>query len=265
MATKEHIALINQGVDAWYPENPAIWPNLSGADRLRAQAIMMTKVIIFAKFIIICLAILAPIWSFRTFPRFMIGAFLISTSFMVTSIFAYKFFKFRRRREKSVPKQVAKFLEIGDLLWANKFAIIVSVALVGSSITSSVAYIIINHMEFILEFHRSTWMIFAAPMLGGLLYYFKGTAQVWYGLFEIIVSIIGAWFSVSQPWSNVLYSSVGLLSSIYITVRGLDNVEKGLPPEFHELREVWNWCFPQRKQEVTHPRQGSTPPGNGLL
>jgi hypothetical protein len=41
-------------------------------------------------------------------------------------------------------------------------------------------------------------------------------------------------------WGGLLSKGVGFLAGIYATVRGLDNIEQGLPPHF---RALWDRGF----------------------
>jgi hypothetical protein len=57
------------------------------------------------------------------------------------------------------------------------------------------------------------------------------------------VALLALWFAVTAPNQSLLPRGIGIFSGIYIIVRGLDNIDKGLPLKF---RKRWDRCFPKR-------------------
>jgi hypothetical protein len=78
-------------------------------------------------------------------------------------------------------------------------------------------------------------------VLGISFYIMRFRWQLAYGIFEILVSLVVI-FLTFYPQTNYLLlaefswqgwflsKGVGVLAGIYVMVRGLDNIEKGLPP-----------------------------------
>ncbi len=86
---------------------------------------------------------------------------------------------------------------------------------------------------------------FAAPAIaiGLLLYRLRGKYPLFYGSTEVLVAILVIFVSIGTDTANPLNKIVGILGGIYIFIRGLDNVDKGLP---HSWRGRWNKWFPKR-------------------
>jgi len=104
-----------------------------------------------------------------------------------------------------------------------------------------IAYCVILFTTFILiylveAFHYALLSamsnpIFVLPALfcGVMLYVIRTKYLVIYGAVELIVSAVTVWFVINSPAPDLLTKSLGMLGALYILVRGLDNISKGLP------------------------------------
>jgi hypothetical protein len=81
--------------------------------------------------------------------------------------------------------------------------------------------------------------------LGIFFYVMRCRWQLAYGVFEVLVSLVVISLTFYPPttylvvaefsWQGwFLSKSVGVLAGIYVMVRGLDNIEKGLPPAWQD-------------------------------
>lgn len=95
--------------------------------------------------------------------------------------------------------------------------------------------------------------IFLTIAAGLFFYWLRCKAQFWYGLCEIVVAVIVIYVTFvpaatvlaadDTSFSGQLMSNaVGILAGIYILVRGMDNMDKDLPPN---CRRIWNRLFPK--------------------
>jgi len=75
------------------------------------------------------------------------------------------------------------------------------------------------------------------------LYRLRGNNPTVYGIGEVLVSLVTILFSIASAANGLLATSLGLLGGIYVMVRGLDNIDKGLPPSW---RTSWDKWFPKR-------------------
>jgi drug/metabolite transporter (DMT)-like permease len=93
---------------------------------------------------------------------------------------------------------------------------------------------------------------FLFTVLAGLVFYrLRCRHQFWYGVLEIVVGIVIiflTWFPqttvliVAEPsfFGYLLSKGTGILAGVYILVRGLDNMERGLP---QDRRSTWQRIF----------------------
>jgi hypothetical protein len=91
--------------------------------------------------------------------------------------------------------------------------------------------------------------IFATICLGLFFYWLRCRWQLVYGLVELVVAL-AVIILTFYPQTNYLQDnssppwwaqSVGISAGIYVMVRGLDNIHKGLPPKW---RCKWERIFP---------------------
>jgi hypothetical protein len=81
-----------------------------------------------------------------------------------------------------------------------------------------------------------------AVLLAVILYRLRGRYPFVYGMIEIFVALIATGVAILTPSDVPLNKIVTILGGIYIFVRGLDNVDKGLPDTW---RPWWTRCFPK--------------------
>jgi predicted permease len=119
-------------------------------------------------------------------------------------------------------------------------------------IASSLALLCSAIGIFISNMVRDTQRTLTSPFLvpilllvGIGLYRLRTKRTVLYGLFECSFAIAGIAFSVHTASNDSLSKLLSLAGGVYIIVRGLDNIDKGLTP----LRRVrWALFFPSRTQ-----------------
>jgi hypothetical protein len=87
--------------------------------------------------------------------------------------------------------------------------------------------------------------------LGLFFYSLRCRQKLYYGALELIVALVIIYLTFHPPttylvteeinwWGWALSRSVGFLAGVYVMVRALDNIEKGLPPH---LRACWDRVF----------------------
>ncbi len=74
------------------------------------------------------------------------------------------------------------------------------------------------------------------------LYRLRGHHTMVYALMEISIGIGAVYYAVLSPSSYYAPKLLSLSGGIYIIIRGLDNMDKGLPAEY---RQVWDYFFPK--------------------
>ncbi|MGI4787355.1 MAG: hypothetical protein ACRYFS_00750 [Janthinobacterium lividum] len=83
--------------------------------------------------------------------------------------------------------------------------------------------------------------VFGIFICGTILYSLRSKARLWYGLLEVVSALFIGWFTLTRSIHfrhikfsqfaespNSLATMLGLVSSVYIVVRGLDNVAEGI-------------------------------------
>jgi hypothetical protein len=87
--------------------------------------------------------------------------------------------------------------------------------------------------------------VIVVPALVGAvrLYRMRRRSPFAYGLIEVTIAVGVTVHSALNTSISVTARAVALAASVYFVVRGLDNMEKGLPVRF---RAVWDWAFPQQ-------------------
>jgi len=82
-------------------------------------------------------------------------------------------------------------------------------------------------------------------LFGFLAYLCRCRAQLLYGCVEVFAALVFAatfLYSINVQNFRLFSATVGLLAALYVIVRGLDNIEKGLTdlPELHQRwRSIW--------------------------
>lgn len=97
---------------------------------------------------------------------------------------------------------------------------------------------------------------FILTVAAGLFFYrVRELHPFWYGTGEIVVALAMIYLWYSPPvnfllademsaWGLALSRSVSLVLGIYLLVRGMDNVDRDLPPSW---RLWWNQLFPKHQ------------------
>ena len=84
------------------------------------------------------------------------------------------------------------------------------------------------------------------------MYRLRGMYPFYYGGTEVLVAILAIFVSIGTDTTNPLNKIVGILGGAYILIRGLDNMDKGLPISW---RALWDKWFPKK-----HPTQETPAP-----
>jgi hypothetical protein len=98
----------------------------------------------------------------------------------------------------------------------------------------------------------SRYFILPSVISGIVLYRVRGRQPFLYGSVEICVALLAIFVSIATRSSAPLNKILGILGGIYILVRGMDNVDKGLPLTW---RKSWDRWFPKMQ-----PKQPTQPP-----
>jgi len=81
-----------------------------------------------------------------------------------------------------------------------------------------------------LDIFSPAWLLFLAPLVTGCAAYrLRETRQVGYGMIEITVGVVFAAAAMIPQQPAHLRTAFTFLGCVYIIVRGLDNIGKGLP------------------------------------
>ena len=71
----------------------------------------------------------------------------------------------------------------------------------------------------------------------------RGVQPLAYGVIEILVGATTMLLITQNPNGDLGAKLIGVVGGVYIIIRGLDNVERGLPPR---LKALWGAVFPRR-------------------
>jgi hypothetical protein len=85
------------------------------------------------------------------------------------------------------------------------------------------------------------WAIIVTLAAGILFYRLRGSMPLIYGIAEIVVAAVTMWLAIVHS-ADLGTKSLALVGAIYIMLRGLDNVDGGLP---QGLRALWDRWFPK--------------------
>lgn len=93
----------------------------------------------------------------------------------------------------------------------------------------------------IAVFISQRWLIVPLAAVGVLFYWLRGRFPLAYGLIEIYAALATMWVAIATE-ADLGTRVLALLGAVYIMVRGLDNLDKGLPKQF---RSTWDSLFPK--------------------
>lgn len=96
-----------------------------------------------------------------------------------------------------------------------------------------------------MQMIRNEWAIVSGICAGVLFYLLRGKRPLIYGIAEATVGLITLRTSVYSENADALTKGIGFLAGVYIIVRGMDNMDRGLPEKW---RPLWDRWFPKRKQ-----------------
>jgi hypothetical protein len=122
------------------------------------------------------------------------------------------------------------------------------------SLPVSLVAFILTHIEAIYNVISSYWFLPVAVLVGLILFSFRCRAPFWYGLIELLASWVMIWIAIVTPIVPVvavggqpvsfgiplLAKGTTLLAGIYVSVRGLDNIDKDVPQRF---QRIWGKVF----------------------
>jgi hypothetical protein len=110
------------------------------------------------------------------------------------------------------------------------FAAIVGSVMLGLALTIFSWMILVAFLEpkTLNRLLSDIWLIPAAILLSFLAYHFRGRKPVIYGSAEIFIGVLAIIYPIIVLTSDLLPKILAISSGVYIIVRGLDNIEKGL-------------------------------------
>ena len=87
---------------------------------------------------------------------------------------------------------------------------------------------------------KSPFFVLAAVTIGFLLYALRRRRPFLYGSLEITVAFVSMIISIRASNIDDLTRALGIMGGVYIMVRGLDNLDRGLPMRW---RGIWDILF----------------------
>jgi hypothetical protein len=122
---------------------------------------------------------------------------------------------------------------------------------IGLLALSNLAWALVNAARFLIYIIPFSGPAISNPYssvlaiaIGLFLYRVRGEYPLFYGITEILVAVLAIFVSIGTPTANPLNAIVGILGGIYILIRGMDNMDKGLPASW---RPPWDWLFPKNR------------------
>jgi len=97
-----------------------------------------------------------------------------------------------------------------------------------------------NHPSYAKDLLNSLYGLPLLLILAAAIFWFRGRHRVLYGVFEVIVGLLGAVPVFAGKVDNLLVT----FASIYVMIRGLDNIGIGLRKQ--SVKQFWNWLFASR-------------------
>ena len=89
---------------------------------------------------------------------------------------------------------------------------------------------------------RSGNIVWYGIVVAAGLYWARGTMTTLYGAVEVAIGVLALVLAGGAPAGSGAGQLVAVAAGVYVIIRGLDNVEKGLPDQ---LRRHWLRAFPK--------------------
>ena len=111
-------------------------------------------------------------------------------------------------------------------------------------IIALVGYLIFKNINFLVSTITVWGTILGLPIFGLALFWYRENFRLSYGVFEISVGFIMSGYAFFPTFN---YSGLGvtegiqILGGLYVMVRGLDNIGKGIIGT--RMESVWKWLF----------------------
>ena len=113
--------------------------------------------------------------------------------------------------------------------------------------SAAIAIVAVIYQDLLLDILSQPWAIVPAMIAGPLLYLFRSRRPFAYGVAEVLVSWALISLAIELPASSspisglpLLAKITGILAGLYVSVRGLDNMDKDVPQIF---RVPWQRLF----------------------
>jgi len=95
--------------------------------------------------------------------------------------------------------------------------------------------------DFFLKILSCNWSIPLIFIFGWMLYRFREMEALFYGILEVSASLAVIIFTIHAASADLDRTLIGLLGALYIMVRGLDNMRKGLDNDHDRpTLELWD-------------------------
>ena len=118
--------------------------------------------------------------------------------------------------------------------------------LCGMTIARALAGIIQNNPKATYQAITEPYFTVLWFIVAMALFWIRGSRPVWYGVLEVFIGTTAIFYAIySQPDGfpeNLTSKLLALASGIYIIVRGLDNIDKGVPERY---KFTWKKLFPK--------------------
>jgi hypothetical protein len=99
-----------------------------------------------------------------------------------------------------------------------------------------------TNYAFVMNLLEQPLTFYGYLVLAMLFYRLRGVNRLTYGLVEVYVGTITIFFTAGLVNDDFLKKMLGLMTGIYIVVRGLDNIDNDLP---YRWRRKWDSFFPK--------------------
>lgn len=106
------------------------------------------------------------------------------------------------------------------------------------------AVLVLEHLAFLVDTLPVWGTLIGLTLLAALLYWVRGRLRLPYGIAELIVGLASAWLGVQSQNRGAVLNPVAVLQvlgGLYVMVRGLDNIGKGVHATRYSVR--WERYF----------------------